>query len=131
MIALPVAYSNRPYTNEQGIVSGFGLTSTDALIWMDYLNPKSTYQRVMDTGTCRSKLGTSFVTASHFCASNYESQSRVCYGDEGAGLVVHVNLKPTVVGVLSRVVNLCDKNQPAIYTRVDPYVDWIKAVAGM
>lgn len=133
VIALPVAYSDSPLVNEQGIASGFGLTSADSLIWTDHLNPQSTYQRVISEFTCKSMLGanSNLVTSSHFCAFDDEDHARVCFGDEGAGLVVDVKRVSTIVGVLSRVVNLCQGDEPAIYTRVAPYVDWIRAVALM
>lgn len=133
MIALPAAFSTTPLENEQGLVSGYGLTSTDSLTWTTHLTPQSAYQRVINDATCKTMLGTNknFVTSSHFCAFDDEDDARVCIGDEGAGLSLDIKRVPTIVGVLSRVVNLCHSDQPAIYTRVSPYVEWIKVVVGL
>ncbi|KAF8564538.1 hypothetical protein P879_11055 [Paragonimus westermani] len=65
-----------------------------------------------------------------FCAGYFQQNRGVCPGDSGSGLISFQTRVPVVVGIVSG----GDKNRasslPAKFTRVAPFVSWIRQYVG-
>ncbi len=69
------------------------------------------------------------VNEKHICAGGVENQDS-CNGDSGGPLVDEPKSSGqymTLYGIVSAGSVKCGIGQPGIYTRVDHYIDWIKA----
>jgi len=79
----------------------------------------------------KSKCGN--VGSSQLCANNDRTKTDSCKGDSGGGLFIHSDDYPgqsflnvhVQVGVVSYGSRLCG-DSPAVYTRVDQFIPWIK-----
>ena len=49
-----------------------------------------------------------------------------CYGDSGGPLMSNFKGKTFAIGIVSWGIKCGDPNTPGVYTRVDPYLSWIK-----
>lgn len=52
--------------------------------------------------------------------------SAVCRGDTGSALVYRVNDRYVAYGIVSRVPNGCNRKQPALYTSLSAFTQWIE-----
>lgn len=52
--------------------------------------------------------------------------SAVCRGDTGSALVYKVNERYVAYGLVSRVPRGCNREQPALYTRLSEFTQWIE-----
>jgi len=68
------------------------------------------------------------VTENSICT--YYPHKDNCNGDSGGPLFVKKNNKLTQIGVVSWGLVCAGIGQPAVYTRVENYIDWIKEKAG-
>ena len=79
----------------------------------------------------KSKCGN--IDTSQLCANNDRTKTDSCHGDSGGGLFIHSDDYPgqsflnvhVQVGVVSYGSKLCG-DSPAVYTRVDNFIPWIK-----
>jgi len=79
----------------------------------------------------KSKCGN--IEFSQLCANNDRTKTDSCRGDSGGGLFIHSDDYPgqsflnvhVQVGVVSYGTRLCG-DSPAVYTRVDQFIPWIK-----
>lgn len=58
------------------------------------------------------------------CAGELGKDS--CGGDSGGPLVSYINGKANIVGLVSYGHKRCGSSWPAVYTRVNAYLNWIK-----
>jgi len=73
------------------------------------------------------------IDSSQLCANNDRTKTDACRGDSGGGLFIHSDDYPgqsflnvhVQVGVVSYGSRLCG-DSPAVYTRVDNFIPWIK-----
>ncbi|XP_029724374.2 CLIP domain-containing serine protease B4 isoform X1 [Aedes albopictus] len=73
----------------------------------------------VDAETCSNLVGEP-ISASQICALGKDT----CRGDSGSGLIRKVNGFYSVNGIVS--VGCGGKNVPAVYTKVDMFLDWIR-----
>lgn len=131
-IALPISNIIIPRHNEEGSVSGFGITA-------DIPKPapnedlKTTYFTVVRESECPIH---DFVKqeSSNFCARDIFFGSRLCRGDMGSAFVVLQRGIPTLAGIASQVSQKCLANSghdAASFVRIQTYLIWIKALTGL
>ncbi|KAF7256982.1 hypothetical protein EG68_05621 [Paragonimus skrjabini miyazakii] len=65
-----------------------------------------------------------------FCAGYFQRNRGVCPGDSGSGLISFQNQTPMVVGVVSAGYKQRAASMPAKFTRVAPFVSWIRQYVG-
>ena len=79
---------------------------------------------------CINKSGIQFNTTTAFCAGDERGGEDACSGDSGGAFVRDVSQlvdsKWVVVGVVSWGNGCAQKDQYGYYTRVHPFLDWIK-----
>lgn len=84
------------------------------------------YRRVADD-KCTNLLGPGrTIAADSFCAWDLDYDSSICYGDLGSGMTLFIDEVNTLVGIVSVFTQQCNRDFPVIFTKVAPYVDWIK-----
>lgn len=66
------------------------------------------------------------VTDFHVCASELKRGIYTCHGDGGAPLMVSIKSQWNLAGVIS-FGGVCGDPYPTVYTKVDLYIEWIKA----
>lgn len=123
-INLPPVGVLLPYNNEEGWVSGFGWAIPDG-VQAQFL--QRTFQRV--TNATRCALSYAITVPNHFCAFD-NLNSNVCFGDFGSGFVVDYRGVDTLVGLASITTASCNTVDPAAFTRISPYREWIRTNTG-
>ena len=90
--------------------------------------------KILTEETCKAKAITgranpSYLFQEHICAANYEEKKDSCTGDSGGPLIVKSSQSEHIlIGVVSFGPKDCMKfKNPAYYTRISSYVDWILA----
>lgn len=104
-------------------VSGWGRVSPQGGISVQLLEVSIP---VIPNSTCSTSLEdatTLSISASQICAGRLGGDS--CNGDSGGPLSVRQEGRTTLVGVVSFGPNECGNGDPAIYTRVASYADWL------
>lgn len=108
-------------------VSGTGWGKTEAV---EGHAPSAVMMRVdlktMDTERCKQlpNYGPQRIHGKVICAANPKRST--CQGDSGGGVTL-TNGAPAVVGVVSWGKQRCNGDgQPAVFTRVESYLDWIR-----
>ncbi|KAF5404450.1 hypothetical protein PHET_02271 [Paragonimus heterotremus] len=87
--------------------------------------------RVMTQEECVSAFGYDLINdVTRFCAGYFQQNRGVCPGDSGSGLMSLQNQPPMVVGVVSAGDKQQASNMPAKFTRVAPFVSWIRQYVG-
>ncbi|EAT37002.1 AAEL010959-PA [Aedes aegypti] len=128
-IALPDLNSEQtellPLENEEGVILGFGFTSTASMDRSDFL--MHTFQRVTADERCQRFY--QIEMPQHFCAEdNGPRQSNLCIRDVGAGFATYVRGRLTLTGIASLIRERCDNRNPTGYVRIDYYREWIHNV---
>ncbi|CAL4121453.1 unnamed protein product, partial [Meganyctiphanes norvegica] len=59
------------------------------------------------------------------CAAPFDGGRDTCTGDSGGPLLVQVNKRWAVIGLVSWGPTRCGSGLPGVYTRVDGFLDWI------
>lgn len=67
------------------------------------------------------------LSESHICAGDKDGVKDTCQGDSGGPLLVHYNNKLFAAGVTSSG-QACSGFPPAIYTKIETYIEWIAKV---
>ena len=80
---------------------------------------------------CTNKSGIQFNTTTAFCAGDGRGGEDACQGDSGGAFVRDVSFglsdsKWVVIGVVSWGNGCAQKDQYGYYTRIHPFLDWIK-----
>lgn len=65
-----------------------------------------------------------------YCLIGAENNTNVCKGDSGSGMVYEINGRWYIYGLVSHGIlnddaTNCDNTQPAFFTMVPKYLDWI------
>ncbi|EDW35636.1 GL17114 [Drosophila persimilis] len=108
------------------VASGWGHTSNDSGM-SNYLNCVDV--QLMDNNDCRNVYGDSYITDNTICIQTHGAQS-TCNGDSGGPLVLHEGNR--IVGITSfGHWNGCTAGEPAGFTRVTGYLDWIRDHTGI
>ncbi|KAF7256984.1 hypothetical protein EG68_05623 [Paragonimus skrjabini miyazakii] len=80
---------------------------------------------------CANSFGYDLMSdVTRFCAGYFQQNRGVCPGDSGSGLISFQNQTPMVVGVVSGGVKQRASSMPAKFTRVAPFVSWIRQYVG-
>lgn len=122
-VSLPMlAQSPNPLPNENGRISGFGHTQSTGVFANDL---QVSFQRVIENQECVTAWPhmANFIQ-NVFCAE--AAQGQICAGDQGAGFVVDIFFQPVLFGVVSFGDQNCGQGHRAVFTRVNPYRDWIQ-----
>ena len=118
---------------EEGVVSGYGDD-----IEMGYLEPSYTLQEVVVPVVSHKECarhyensfhnvkGFSINSTTQICAGATGTDS--CYGDSGGPLTVDVEGRFYLAGVVSFGRGCAQRGFPGVYTRVEPYLPWIREV---
>lgn len=116
-----------PYVNEQGKVSGFG-NYHDGTNWVMNQRKQTGYFRRVQDQLCDEYLAANHVqlTGRNFCAMDLDREASICHGDIGSGMTVYIDEVNCLVGVVSVFTNMCHSDYPAVFTKVEPYLQWIK-----
>lgn len=128
--AMTLAIGNNP----KCIVSGFGKQQENDDTTEDYLAYIDT--PIITNSQCRSKIGGIFEDNTQVCAQvtnaqNNNENADSCQGDSGGPLVCKKDGLASYLqmGVVSWGY-ACGSNNPAVYTRVSKFVDWINDTTG-
>ncbi|XP_055851499.1 serine protease snake-like [Episyrphus balteatus] len=70
------------------------------------------------------KLG---LSDAHICAGDKDGVKDTCQGDSGGPLIIQQNGQNFAIGITSSG-QACSGFPPAIYTRIQPYIEWITSV---
>ena len=68
-----------------------------------------------------------FITSNMICAGFDEGGKDSCQGDSGGPFVCMENDVPVITGIVSFGIGCAQADYPGVYTRVSPYVNWIKS----
>jgi len=118
------------FAGETAILSGWGATDVDGFA-TNFLQKGS--MTVLESDDCKSRLRDfniellTYLSSTKVCA--WEDKINSCKGDSGGPLVVKnpETEKGILVGISSLSFWCASKNLPGVYTRVNSYLDWIKA----
>jgi len=126
-ICLPPA-DNRKYDGEKATVTGWGT--------IYYGGPISSYLQevtlpVWTNKQCGDAYKEHDIVDNFLCAGIPEGGKDSCQGDSGGPLQWQdpVNGRWAAIGVVSWGIKCAEPNNPGVYTRVNNYIDWIRANA--
>ncbi|KAF6774716.1 hypothetical protein AHF37_06154 [Paragonimus kellicotti] len=87
--------------------------------------------RINPQEECANAFGGDLINdVTRFCAGYFQQNRGVCPGDSGSGLISFQNQTPMVVGVVSAGDKQRASSLPAKFTRVAPFVSWIRQYVG-
>ena len=115
-----------------GTVAGWGVTGPLRYGEMGSLNDFSKVLRhttitIQSDQLCFSRSGIQYNSTTAFCAGDGTGGKDACKGDSGGAFVREImNSKWVVVGVVSWGNGCAQKDQYGYYTRIHPFLDWIK-----
>ena len=122
--------------NKSGIVAGWGVTRPLKYGDRFGLDDVSKVLRhatftIKSDQLCKNKSGIPFNSTTAFCAGDGKGNSDSCHGDSGGAFVRDAsfglsNSKWVVIGVVSWGNGCAQKDQYGYYTRIHPFLDWIK-----
>lgn len=121
-IPLPIDSSVDP-NGKYAIASGFGF-NVDGPNAIQSMKLQIVDMVGMDLEDCIEHHGTDKVSAGNLCTDTTGGKS-TCIGDEGAPLVSVIDFNPTLIGIGSTALEYCQNEEPAIFTSVMSYLDWI------
>ena len=120
----------------RGTVAGWGVTRPLRRGEFTQLSETSKVLRhasfpIQSDQLCTNKSGIQFNTTTAFCAGNGRGGEDACQGDSGGAFVRDVSFglsdsKWVVIGVVSWGNGCAQKDQYGYYTRIHPFLDWIK-----
>lgn len=122
-----------PETN--GIVAGWGVTRALRLGELVYPSEISKLLRhaifrIQSDQLCLKKALLPYNSTMMFCAGDGKGGRDVCHGDSGGAFVRQIRrgrvLKWVAVGIVSWGEGCAQKDKYGYYTRVYPFIDWIK-----
>ncbi|XP_066958479.1 trypsin-1-like [Macrobrachium rosenbergii] len=119
-ICLPPA--NEAFTGAMATVAGWGATS--------YQGPVSNVLQqvrvpVWSNADCNNAYEQP-INDNMVCAANPRGGQDSCQDDSGGPLMVHVNGKWVVIGLVSFGTRCAEPGTPGVYTRVNTFLDWIR-----
>ncbi|KAH8379193.1 hypothetical protein KR009_003569 [Drosophila setifemur] len=125
-IALPTIQSSySSYVGKTAVASGWGLTSDSAEAVAKHLQYADL--TVIDNDICQKTFTRLIVTSKVLCVASTNAIS-TCSGDSGGPLA----LNDILIGITSfGSADGCEIGEPAAFTRVTSYLDWIKENSGV
>ncbi|XP_034101947.1 collagenase-like [Drosophila albomicans] len=122
-VKLPKIQSrNETYANNQSIASGWGRTSNANITnILQYAKVK-----IMSNNLCKIYFPYKIISST-LCT--YTNNATPCFGDSGGPLVESSNLVQVGISAFTSV--KCSQRNPAVFTRVTSFLDWIKDNTGM
>lgn len=117
---------------ERTYVSGFGKTTDNDPSVQDAL--RYVYQRVISNSECSAIYGSDVIRSFTLCGRGWDFNAQsICEGDSGGPMILYdQSVESTIIGVASFVSSRgCVAGDPAGYTRVTSYLDWISQNAGI
>ncbi|XP_037721352.1 serine protease 1-like [Drosophila subpulchrella] len=125
-IALPaIASSYSTYVGQTAVASGWGRISDEATTVTSHL--QYTDLTVIENSVCQKSFNSLIVTSKVICVATPKGTS-TCQGDSGGPLA----LDGVLIGITSfGSPDGCQVDEPAAFTRVTSYLDWIKANSGV
>ncbi len=134
-VCLPKRDEGDPATPEKkGIVAGWGVTRPLKPYERPSLKDTSKVLRhafftIQSDQVCLSRSGIHFNAATGFCAGDGKGNSDACLGDSGGAFVREgSDSKWVAIGLVSWGNGCAQKDQYGYYTRVYPFIDWIKKI---
>jgi len=130
-VKLPaIASSYSTYDDQKAIATGWGYTSDTAGGLINTLQYE-TFE-VVSEEVCQNAYGPVVANPNVICTATPDEKS-ICKGDFGGPLVLVGKKKEQVqIGISSFVSSAgCKSGQPAGFTRVTSYLEWIKEVSGI
>ena len=116
----------------RGTVAGWGVTRPLRRGEFAHLSEISKVLRhvsfpIQSDQLCINKSGIQVNTTTAFCAGDGRGGDDACQGDSGGAFVRELgNSKWVVIGVVSWGNGCAQKDQYGYYTRIHPFLDWIK-----
>ncbi|GAB6027067.1 hypothetical protein CHUAL_013793 [Chamberlinius hualienensis] len=123
----PICLSSIPsenYVGQKAIVTGWGVVDKKNEIVSNYLQAASVHIIPIKDCIRTYRKAKKKVTDNNICAGGTDGKD-ACQGDSGSPLVVEVNEKHTVIGIVSWGIG-CAGKYPGVYTNVYYYLPWIK-----
>jgi len=118
---ITLAKGSNAYSNQEGIVAGWGLTKTS----QKGVTPVLQYIRspVMSNDDCKKvdKDYDAIIKNTLLCLSPGTAKLGTCQGDSGGPLAVN----GVQVGIVSFGAADCESGKPSVFTRLTAYSDWI------
>lgn len=118
--------------DKTGMVAGWGVTRPLRYGERGSRNDLSKVLRhatvtIQSDQLCINRSGIQFNSTTAFCAGDGKGGEDACKGDSGGAFVREIgNSKWVVVGVVSWGNGCSQKDQYGYYTRIHPFLDWIK-----
>ena len=116
-----------------GVVAGWGSTSSSSntkpenLIYAHVNHVKRNACREKYAEFVKDIPGDVYITDNVICAGDREADA--CSGDSGSPLLwVDDQSRWSVAGIVSFGPSVCGQDVPGAYTRVESYLQWVKAV---
>ncbi|KAG5673365.1 hypothetical protein PVAND_003422 [Polypedilum vanderplanki] len=132
-IPLPAIDSdNYPFENMQGQVLGFGGNATNAQMQASNIL-EGAFVRVTNETRCVGFFQTNDMNNA-FCGEDSIQRSDFCEQDIGGGFTIQMRGVEVLVGIASVprcFTNVAAPSLPSLYTRVVPYVAWIREETGI
>lgn len=125
-ISLPAIATNySTYVGQTAVASGWGrISDCETGVAKDLQYTKLT---VIENSVCQKAFNSLIVTSKVICVATPKGTS-TCQGDSGGPLA----LNGTLIGITSfGSPDGCQVGEPAAFTRVTSYLDWIKANSGV
>lgn len=121
----PFTHHNRPglYDRTSGRVVAYGKEQKEGK------DPRSIHYNnisIVHEENCRTYFPGSYNSTRQLCAKT--NGSRVCHKDLGGPLVKKMDGKDEIIGIACLTPKDCPSDEPIVFTRVDLFVFWIKAV---
>jgi secreted trypsin-like serine protease len=116
-------------THSVAVATGWGQTSDEDAGTVSNLNRVTI--TVLSNEECRLTYGTQIIDEMVCAEGNYNEGT--CHGDSGSGLIQYFVGEPAaIVGISSFFSSRgCESTDPSGFTRVFPYVEWIKNTTGI
>lgn len=111
-----------PFEQEEVYIDGLGMSTQNDRQPTNFLY--RSFQRVTTNERCQRFFVVDADQA--FCAEDREERSNVCHGDLGSPAIGMYRRQPYLAGVVRIHSSVCGTNQPAAYTRVSFFMQWIQ-----
>jgi len=113
------------FTDEICLVTGWGSTREDG---PSTRKLQKVEVPIISKTTCNYWLHGNYATDTNICAGLRQGGKDACQGDSGGPLICKSNGRWKLAGIVSWGFGCAQRNNPGIYTKVESYLDWIKAV---
>lgn len=123
--------ASNTFVNTTSYISGFGVAENGD----SYLSASLRYAftTVITNDLCQHFFPSGYVRSETMCTLGYiNSLQSGCYGDQGGALTTNIDGTWYQIGLISTIHGGgCTGNNPNLYTRIAPYVQWINQMTGI